>query len=82
MDMFKVKAIIELEKELSFKNAYECKKILQEKYDLTNRECSEIYIGIVNHQVQKYGSNFAGAFNKDNKIKRTDNIFKRVKQRR
>ena len=82
MDMFKVNVIVELEKEKSFQNAEKCKKVLKEKYEINDRECSEVYIKIVAYQVEKYGANCAGAFNKANKIKRTDNIFKKTKQRR
>ena len=82
MDMFKINVVVELEKETAFANAYQCKKILKEKYELNDRECSEIYIKIVKYQCEKYGANFSGAFGQDKKIERTDNIYKITKRRR
>lgn len=82
MNKFKINVVVELEKENAFETAYKCKKILQKKYGLNNKECSEVYINIVKYQVNKYGSNLAGSFLKTEKIKRTDNIYKRVKYRR
>lgn len=81
MDYFKINVVTELEKEKAFPNACACKKKLKDKYDLNDRECSQVYINIVKYQVHKYGVNLAVSFTKNRKIKRTDNIFKRVKRR-
>lgn len=81
MDCFKINVVTELEKEKAFPNSYACKKKLKDKYHLNDRECSQVYINIVKYQVNKYGENLAASFIKNKKIKRTDNIFKRIKRR-
>ena len=81
MDFFKINVVTELEKEKAFPNSYVCRKKLKDKYDLNDRECSRVYVNIVKYQVNKYGENLAASFLKNKEIKRTDNIFKRVKRR-
>lgn len=82
MDYFKINVVTELEKENPFPNAYICRKKLKSKYSLNDRECSRVYVNIVRYQVQKYGTNLAGSFSKEKKIRRTDNIYKITKRRR
>lgn len=79
---FKENVIFEKEKDTAFRSSEYFYNSMKAKYDLTNEQCSELYRKIVRYQVKKYGSNLAGAFLKTNKIKRTDDNFKKKVRRR
>ena len=76
MDNFKINVVFEIEKERAFKNTENFKEKCKDKYSLNDKECTEIYRKIINHQVKNYGGSLHGSFLKDEKIYRTDNHFK------
>ena len=79
---FKENVIFEREKDTAFRSSEYFYDKMEEKYGLTIKQCSELYVRIIKYQVKKYGSNLAGAFLKAHKIKRTDDTFKKKMRRR
>ena len=82
IDKFKVNVVFELEKENAFRNTETMRKIFKEKYNLNYWETSEVNKLITSYQVKKHGSNLAGSFINEDKINRTDKVYKRKSRRR
>lgn len=82
MNKFKIGVVFELEKDYPFLNAQKLKVDLQNKYNLTNTECSYVYRLIINYQIETYGIGLNGSYLRDRKVNRTDDNFKRKSHRK